>query len=153
MLSNRLRDVYITELYANMEACTSLILYRQIQPCFKRANYLNIIDIPKYRNALAKLRLNSHKLNIETGRHRQIERNLRICTLCNMNDIEDEFHFFLVCPFYTHFRNIYIEKYYRNRPSMYKFIALLKSDKRNVLNKLAVYCIKAFELRKEHFNT
>ena len=34
-------------------------------------------------------------LIIEKGRYENIERNDRKCTLCNMNEIEDEYHFIL----------------------------------------------------------
>ena len=56
---------------------------------------------------LAKLRLSSHKLNIEIGRHNSIDRQDKTCIRCNLNDIEDEFHFVLVCPDYIYLRNAY----------------------------------------------
>ena len=56
------------------------------------------------------LRLSSHKLNIEIGRHNNIDRQDRKCIICNLNDIEDEFHFVLVCPDYINLRNAYIPK-------------------------------------------
>ena len=40
----------------------------------------------------------SMRAYIELGRHNNIPRNERKCTLCNLNDIEDEFHFVLKCP-------------------------------------------------------
>ena len=36
----------------------------------------------------------------------------RKCTLCNMNEIEDEYHFILQCPIYETIRKQYIKKYY-----------------------------------------
>jgi len=57
---------------------------------------------------LAKLRLSSHTLNVEIGRHNIIDRH---CIRCNLNDIEDEFHFVLICPDYVNLRNAYIPKY------------------------------------------
>ena len=43
--------------------------------------------------------MNSHQLNIESGRFQNIARQNRLCTLCNCQDIEDELHFILKCPF------------------------------------------------------
>ena len=43
---------------------------------------------------------------VEEGRFRGIERNLRICSLCPMNIMEDEYHFLLVCPTYRELRKI-----------------------------------------------
>ena len=53
----------------------------------------------EYRNTSAKFRLSSHKLNIDVRRHNNIPRNERNCTLCNLNDIEDEFllYIYFVC--------------------------------------------------------
>ena len=59
---------------------------------------------------MAKLRLSSHKLNIKIGRHNKNDKQDRKCIICNLNDIEDEFHFVLVCPDYINLRNAYIHK-------------------------------------------
>ena len=71
----------------------------------------------------------------------------------NINDIEDEYYFILVCPFYTHLRQMYIPKYFSQQPGMHKFIILLNCDKKQVLIKLALYCLKAFEIRDTKFST
>ena len=68
----------------------------------------------------------------------------RTCFNCNI--IEDEFQFVLVCPLYTHFRH-YIPKYYKNKPSMFKFLELLNSNNTKIVRRLAIYCFKAFEHR------
>ena len=81
---------------------------------------------------------------IERGRHQNVERRLRKCIYCDVNEIEDEFHFVIVCPKYTYLRNKYINKYYTNRLSMLKFVQLLNSTNVKTLNNLAIFCIKAF---------
>jgi hypothetical protein len=35
-----------------------------------------------------------------------------MCTHCNKNELGDEFHYILDCPFFEQYRNIYIPKYY-----------------------------------------
>ena len=37
---------------------------------------------------------------VERGRYQNVERNGRICKNCNMNMVEDEYHFLLACPAY-----------------------------------------------------
>ena len=96
---------------------------------------------------MAKLRFSSNKLNIEIGRHNKIDRQDRKCVRCNLNDIEDEFHFVFVCPDYINLRNAYIPKYYSNRPSVLKFIELVQTNNTYMLIQLSIYCIKAFALR------
>ena len=143
----RLRDLYISEWREGMSQCTSLTLYRELKPVFVRSEYLTLLRNFKYRRAISRLRVSSHKLNIESGRHAGIARADRFCSLCNLNDIEDEYHFILICPVYAEIRSVYINSYYYRRPSVYKLVQLLSSDKFNVLKKLALYIIEAFKMR------
>ena len=50
--------------------------------------------------------MSSHKLQIEIGRYKNIEREKRLCKLCSMQKIEIEEHFLLECPAYNHQREI-----------------------------------------------
>ena len=67
------------------------------------------------------------------------------------NDIEDEFHFVLICPFYQQLRTQYISRYYYSHPSMLKFVQLLNSSG-NTLKRLSIYITKAFAARNVAFN-
>ena len=69
-----------------------------------------------HRSLLAQLRTGILPLRLETGRFQNIRdentghfRKLkveeRVCTLCNLNCIEDEIHFVLVCPKYAQIRS------------------------------------------------
>ena len=151
LLRTRLRDMYITNWREGMGTCTSLYLYRYLKQTFEPSSYLSL-DNSKYRNTIAKIRLSSHKLAIETGRHQNIVRDQRKCLCCDLNDIEDEYHFILICPLYNDIRTLYIPTYYSNRPNMFKFTNLLNIDKTSILNKLAIYCIKSFKLRDTHLS-
>ena len=95
--------------------------------------YLLIIQNKKHRNIIAKLRLSLHQLNIETGRHTNIEQLDRKCNLCNPNDLEEEYHFTLICPIYKDLRPAYIQKYLYKRPSVMKFLELLNSTRPKIL--------------------
>jgi len=77
-------------------------LFRELKTVFERSAYLNQLHNVKYRHILAKLRLSSYKLNIEIDRHITIDRQYKKCIRCNLNDIEDVFHFILVCPDYIY---------------------------------------------------
>ena len=61
-----------------------------------------------YTILITRFRVSAHTLLIEKGRYHNIERGKRICQMCDMNDVEDEYHFILKCPFYTHLRHLYI---------------------------------------------
>lgn len=55
-------------------------------------------------SAIARFRMGSHNLNIETDRWNGVSRNLRLCKLCDLNCREDEFHLVSECPFYDEIR-------------------------------------------------
>jgi hypothetical protein len=76
-------------------------------------------------------------LLIEEGRH--IDRNNRKSTKCNMNVLENEYHFLMVCPYYRSIRMEYLPKYYNSWPSIQNFKNLMKSENRCTLDKLAKY--------------
>ena len=44
--------------------------------------------------------------------------------MCDMNDVEDEYHFILKCHFYTNLRHLYIKKYYWSKRSVFKLVQL-----------------------------
>jgi hypothetical protein len=56
------------------------------------------------------------------------------------------------CPAYENLRNMYINKYYRNGPSMFKFTQLLQSDKNKETIMLCKYVNEAFKLRYQIIN-
>ena len=60
----------------------------------------------------------------------RLERNLRFCLICNTQDIEDEYHFTLICNNYNDIRKKYIKRYYYVRPSVFKFTQLMQSENR-----------------------
>ena len=57
-------------------------------PYLKPEKYLHVINSFWARKHLA----------IEKGRHAKLERHRRICNMCNLGCVEDEYHFILICP-------------------------------------------------------
>ena len=64
----------------------------------------------KQKSALSKFRLSDHHLRIEKGRHcrPRLPADKRICQYCNLQCVEDEIHFLLVCPQYADLRDKYL---------------------------------------------
>lgn len=147
ILKQRLIDSFITQSREGIRNSSSLSLYKELTITFEIAPYLKLLCNAKYRHTLAKIRLSSHALAIETGRHRGIPRENRKCTLCNTNDIEDEYHFIIVCPLFNNLRNVYLPNYYTRSPSMFKFIQLLNTTSVKRLKNLATYIREATKLR------
>ena len=125
------------------------VLYMHIKFEF----YLENILSKKWRVMLAKLKISSHFLRIETfsyGRDR-IDRQDHICTLCSM-ELEDKYHFIIMCPLYQDIRTQYIKKYYYIKPSMVKFVTLFESPNKAILVGLSKFISFAMKRRNEHIN-
>ena len=70
---------------------------------FISEEYLKI-NIPLcQRSALAKFRCGVAPLAIETGRYNNTLIEERLCPMCQ-NDVETEFHTFMICPLYDDIR-------------------------------------------------
>jgi hypothetical protein len=130
LFKQRMFDICMQDWSESIYNANSLSLYRQLKCSFEFESYLNNIS-RKFRTTLCRLRLASHKLRIETGRytHTRTDRSLRVCEVCKNGDVEDEFHFVIVCPAYHMLRVKYIKPLYFNHPSVFIFIALMQSEK------------------------
>ena len=81
----------------------------------------------KYKNSIAKIRLSSHNLSIETGRYSNTSKASRCCFSC-ADCVGDNYHFILVCPVYANFRRKFIKEYYYKRPSRFKLVQLFNAE-------------------------
>ena len=92
----------------DLEAKRKLRYYKEvINPTLEDQKYISVLTSSKKKTNIAKIRTNSHEILSETGRWTipktpWVE---RICRLCENVNIEDENHFLLECPTYTHIRS------------------------------------------------
>ena len=134
---------------------TRLKQYSIIKTHFHTELYLDAVDNPKYRNAITRIRTNSHTLEIERGRFTKPKTPLteRKCSVCNV--VEDEVHFVCACSIYENERKVlfsYIDKTYSNFHMLNnndKFIHLFAMENRMCINLLGKYLYNAFRLRNE----
>ena len=144
----RLIDCSIQEWSSKLNDSGKARHYKYIMPNFGLACYI-MFDIPlKFRIALSKLRCSTHNLLVETGRHGNIAYENRICKLCNLAKIEDEYHFIMECPFYTEFRKIYLSNITDRNITLEMFYGLFQGQRVLTLN-LSKYIYFAFEHRNE----
>ena len=54
-----------------------------------------------FSRCITRIRLSSHNVCIESGRYYGINRNNRNCSMCDLNEVEDEFHSILQCSKYS----------------------------------------------------
>ena len=121
----------------------------------KLEKYTHIVKNKKHRIALSRLRLSSHQLMIEKGRHHRpsLERSERKCPHCK-DKVEDECHFITSCPLYLTERGELYAEVRRNSilfdeipTDEQQFIFILSNENVDVLKKLAAYVYKAFGIR------
>ena len=134
LFERRIKDNFIEHCFADIEASTRCRTYKDIKSIHDIEPYLQRDIHSSIRSAFTKLRLSSHRFMVERGRWMKpkVQYIDRKCTLCNDNDIQDEYHIVLKCAYYNEVRRKYIKPYYHRHPSMYKFQELMnKSNKRD----------------------
>ena len=74
-----------------------LQVFKLVKPSIQFEKYLSQVKIVKHHQAMTRFRISAHRLPIETGRYVNIEHNLRLCPICNLHEVGDEYHYFLCC--------------------------------------------------------
>lgn len=147
LIKQRIFDSFYQSWYANINNSNRLLTYSRYKHEFKFENYLDFILEKKYKIALTQFRLSSHDLEIERGRYVNIPRNERTCKYCNLDMVENEYHFLLVCPFYRDLRRKYFKTYYCQWPTINKFDDLMSKKSKPVLLNLSKFLYFAMKLR------
>ena len=149
----RWREELFDDLRVNGQG-NKLRTYRLFKNVYKLENYLLEIKNSHHRKMLTKFRISSHDLEIERGRYKHKKPEDRICSQCSNNVVEDELHFLIACPKYSHLREVLfkdISTLYKNFDSlnnMNKFIWLLSNEDQYILTELSSFISTSFELRK-----
>ena len=107
-IKTRLRDQFIQEWNVSINNSFELSLYCGFKQKFEFEAYLELLKIPKWLTTFLRFRLNSHDLEIETGRYGNVPRNKNLCNVCRTNLIENEYHFLLCYPKYADLRRKYL---------------------------------------------
>ena len=88
----------------NSNRNSKLRTYKTFKSNFKLETFLANSLTFEYRKVLSKFRCSDHKLLIEVGRHKGLQVEQRLCKMCHLNLVEDEFHFLTICPAYDNLR-------------------------------------------------
>jgi hypothetical protein len=145
IIKQRLSDQCIQAWRAKITASPKLELYCKFKNMYTFEKYL---CLEKYQvSILYRFRSSGLQLGVETGRYENIPREQRICKLCNMKVIENEYHFLLICPKYSILRKKYLPKYYIQWPNINKFCSLINSDSLSKLKKVSLFLTHAYTIR------
>ena len=87
---------------------------------------------------MTKLRTGNHKFPRECGRWLGIDLSQRKCTLCNLHEIGDEFHYVLKCPFFSEERKKIDRQYFFN-PNILKYKELMNSKDETKLKNFSIF--------------
>ena len=104
----RITDIYKQKWFLDINESRKLSTYSQFKSLLEPEKYLHVINSFWARKHLAKFRTSNHDLAIEKGRHAKIERHMRMCNMCNLGCVEDEYHYILICPKYEYLREKYL---------------------------------------------
>lgn len=143
----RIIDMYKQSWYSKINNSSRLSSYSTHKHEFEMEKYLNVVNTNNRRISLTQFRISAHNLEIEKGRHENINRNERKCKYCTLNQIESEYHFLLVCPKYYDLRKRYFKPYFCRWPTLQKFETLMSTTNIKTLNNLANYLYYAFKER------
>ena len=139
LIKQRILDMYYQKWHSDINNSPKLKAYCVFKQELVFEKYLDNISVKKYRSALTKFRVSSHNLAIETGRRHAIPQDDRKCLFCPMNSVETEFHFLLVCPFYTEIRRKYFKNYFCRWPTLNKLKLLMNSESNRTQLNIAIY--------------
>jgi hypothetical protein len=146
-IKQRIIDNFLQRWYSEVVNSRRLETYSLFKHAFERERYLEVITDQRFKNALARFRTSSHRLNIEIGRYNNVPRDQRVCLSCNMNILENEYHFLLVCPKYRELRRKYLKNYYCHWPTLTKFKNLMSSTSNATIISLSKFIYFATKLR------
>ena len=88
----------------NGNGTNKLKLYNCLKFDFAPELYVMLNLEKRDRSSLAKFRCGVAPLQVETGRYQGIDRCNRICSMCNLGELEDEAHVLLRCDLYNDVR-------------------------------------------------
>ena len=155
-VKQRLIDIAAQEWNSDLHESSKLKTLREFKSLLEPELYLECIKITIFRTALAKLRCSAHRLEIEIGRHTNIDPEQRVCRFCvRMGEymVEDEYHFLMLCPLYISLREKYLPNWAMQNPTSENFVSLLKQQNVCNIRKLAAFVFYAFQSREEFMNT
>ena len=155
-IKTRLKDISSQEITSTLSTNPGKLSFlNQIKNTHNFESYLYINNF-EHRRAISKIRTSSHKLEIETGRWNKIDRDLRICENCALNEVEDETHFLFECRMHvkerTDFYNTIKSKlnvdFSLRIPHIEKLKEIFISEDLSVLNAFGKFVRKSLNKRE-----
>ena len=101
---------YRTKWLVEINDKPKLRTYCQFKTVYECEKYV-VYDLSKSQRSLcSQFRLGILPLHVETGRFIGTELDQRLCSYCELGEVEDEIHFLLYCPLYHDLRKTLFDK-------------------------------------------
>ena len=138
LISQRLKDQFVQTWQHDVFDNNICITYRIFKTVFCFEYYLTYLST-YYAKCLLKFRTSCHKLPVQKLRFENVPRTDRLCTLCDLKEIGDEYHYLFCCQnsLIKQKRLKYIPKYYLSHPNMFKLEQLFNCKSKTLLSNLA----------------
>ena len=108
---------------------------------------INLHDFES-RKIVAKFRCSDHTVIIETGHHKEIDLEERMCKMCSQKMVGNERHFLLECPAYNKVRKSLLKRVDPNEDDLNnQFNQLMASSNQNVIYDIARYLKRTLKIR------
>ena len=134
-----------------------LATYKLIKNDYRIEPHILYVRDKNHQSALTRLRVSSHKLNVEAGRHAwpNVLRQQRQCLYCDSRELDDEIYFLLRCNFHSEARDSFIRKIAEHWPVQLetvphpeRCIDIMTSKDKNILNPMAKFVYLEFKRRE-----
>jgi hypothetical protein len=145
----RVKDVLTQEWLSSLHTSSRFDLYSLFKFTLTPEMYITDPSFVLYRRLLTKIRIGMANLAVEQGRYTGIARHLRFCIVCNTQQIEDEYHFIMICPIYHNLRTLYLPANIIIQRSHRSFATLMSSGNKNVILNLQLFIHYALSLKHD----
>ena len=120
----------------NVQTNQTCFNYRIFKTSQNFENYLTLLPFQN-RIILSKFRCKNNKIPANKDRFdHTVDRN---CNLCRKGDIGDEFHYIMLCNFFSAERKQYLAPYFYEKPNTIKFSELFNHESTSTLNNLCKF--------------
>ena len=143
LVKQRLTDCQIQEWNAKNNSSERYVWYSSFKQQFGLEDYMNTIDIKKFRDVLIRFRFGVNNLNNNKRYNNEVDSNCPWCEEC-----ENEYHFLLQCPVYEKLRKRYILRYLSKTPGRLACKNIMQCKHSDVIRSLAMYIYYALQLRE-----
>ena len=128
------KDIFIQQWYTDLNG-SMYDTYRLFKSNFKLEDYINVLPY-NCVISLIRFRTTNNRLPVNVLRFHNVDRENRVCALCNTDDVADEYHYIFKCSHFDDKRNECLDRKYSEQPSHNNFSLLFNTNIKLELLKL-----------------